>query len=77
MGSTNVFVSAVGDLRLTFEPEEDGLFRDRETESLWTLSGHAIGGPLNGEELKTVAHGNHFWFAWVAFRPETEVWDGG
>lgn len=24
-----------------------------------------------------VPHGNHFWFAWVAFRPDTRIWRPG
>ena len=50
-----------------------GLFRDRETGSTWNLLGEAEEGPLAGRKLRSLAHGNHFWFAWVAFRPDTEV----
>jgi hypothetical protein len=31
-------------------------------------------GPLKGEFLNPVIHGNHFWFAWIVFRPESELW---
>ena len=30
--------------------------------------------PLAGRQLEPVVHGNHFWFAWAAFAPETTVW---
>ncbi len=73
VGSTNVFQPAVDGRTLRFEPEGDGRFRDTETGSVWTITGEAVAGELEGSELEAVAHGNHFWFAWVAFRPETRV----
>lgn len=27
-----------------------------------------------GPRLEPVVHGDHFWFAWAAFAPETEIW---
>ena len=77
VGSTAAFSTAISGRDLTFEAKGDGRFRDRETASTWTLTGDAIDGPLQGRRLDPVAHGNHFWFAWVVFRPETEVWSGG
>jgi len=74
VGSSNVFVPAADGERLTFEPDGDGRFRDRETGSLWTMTGEAIEGSLQGQELEPVTHGNHFWFAWGVFKPETRVW---
>ena len=58
---------------MAFERRE-GRFRDRETGSTWNLAGEAVAGALKGERLTPIAHGNHFWFAWVAFRPDTELW---
>ncbi len=52
----------------------DGAFRDRETGSTWDFAGRATAGPLMGLRLAPIAHGNHFWFAWAAFRPESKVW---
>jgi len=77
VGSTAVFSTRIGGKDLTFEAKGDGGFRDRETGSVWAVTGDAIQGPLMGQRLDPVAHGNHFWFAWVVFRPETEVWSGG
>ena len=48
---------------------------DVETGSIWTLSGRAVSGPLAGEQLTQVAHGNHFWFAVSLFWPDTEIRD--
>lgn len=73
VGQTAVFDRRVGGRTLTFTPARGG-FRDRETGSGWTLAGRAVSGPLKGQRLRAIPHGNHFWFAWVAFRPKTEVW---
>jgi hypothetical protein len=73
VGSTAVFSSRVNGRTLTFEPHGDDRFRDQETGSIWTLTGDAVQGPLVGERLDPVPHGNHFWFAWVVFRPDTEI----
>lgn len=73
VGQTAVYDRRVDDRVLTFRAVEGG-FRDRETGSGWTLAGRAVDGPLKGQRLRPVPHGNHFWFAWIVFRPETEVW---
>lgn len=73
VGQSAVFDRRLGDRVLTFE-HRDGLFVDRDTGSTWDLAGEAITGPLVGEHLAPIPHGNHFWFAWVAFRPDTELW---
>ncbi|MBT8397763.1 MAG: DUF3179 domain-containing protein [Gemmatimonadetes bacterium] len=77
VGSSAVFSRSLLGRELTFEPLADGGFRDQETGSTWSLTGDAVDGPLKGEQLDPVAHGNPFWFAWVVFRPETEVWSAG
>ena len=76
VGSSTSFFPEAGGRRLTFEAAGDGFFRDRETRSTWNLSGEAVGGELEGAQLTEMIHGNHFWFAWVVFRPETRVWSG-
>ncbi len=73
VGQTAVFDRVVGERTLTFE-WMNGILRDRETGSTWNLAGRAESGPLEGERLRSVPHGNHFWFSWVVFRPETHVW---
>lgn len=73
VGQTAVYDRRVGTRVLTFRPVQGG-FRDRETSSGWTLAGRAVDGPLQGQRLRPIPHGNHFWFAWAVFRPETEVW---
>ncbi|MFQ5529687.1 MAG: DUF3179 domain-containing (seleno)protein, partial [Gemmatimonadota bacterium] len=57
-----------------FDAAGDGRYSDRETGSTWDLAGQAVDGPLTGSRLTPVPHGNHFWFAWTAFRPGSVVW---
>jgi hypothetical protein len=76
VGSSSAFAPEFGGRHLTFEENDDGLFLDRETGSTWNLSGRATNGPAAGAQLREIVHGNHFWFAWAVFRPETEIWRG-
>lgn len=76
VGSTGAFLRKFGDQVLTFQAEEDG-FRDDQTGSLWNIIGEAIDGPLTGQRLESIVAGEHFWFAWAAFRPDTIVWSPG
>ena len=74
VGSSVVFERQVGDRVLTFAPLEDGNFRDLETDSVWNFLGQAITGELAGEQLSQRVAFDHFWFAWSAFFPQTEVY---
>lgn len=76
VGMTAAYLRRVDGRVLTFEPAGDR-FRDRETGSTWNLAGRAVAGPLAGTRLEPLQHGNHFWFAWAAFRPETGIWRAG
>ncbi len=76
VGQSAAFDRRLDGRSLTFESVEgeNGRYRDRETDSEWDLTGRAIGGPLEGRRLVPVPHSNPFWFAWAAFRPDTEIW---
>ena len=52
----------------------DGSFTDEETGSTWNVFGEAIDGELAGSQLNWVHAFPHFWFAWAAFHPDTEVY---
>ena len=75
VGATNVFRPVIGDQQLTFEATDDG-FVDNETGTTWNLLGQGLTGPLAGEQLEAVPHGNHCWFAWGVFKPDTVVYTG-
>ena len=74
VGSTGVFDPIADGLSLTFTVSE-GVIVDEQTGSAWSILGEALTGPLAGTRLEPIVHGNHFWFAWAAFRPDTAVRD--
>lgn len=74
VGSTGVFDPVADGLSLTFT-ESEGVIIDEQTGSAWSILGEALTGPLAGTKLEPIVHGNHFWFAWAAFRPDTAVRD--
>ena len=73
VGSTGVFDRRLEGRTLRFTPDGDARFTDRETRSTWNILGRAIDGPLTGKQLIPIVHGNHFWFAWGVFKPETRI----
>jgi hypothetical protein len=73
VGSANAYSPVLNDQALTFA-FKNGDIRDEQTGSTWNVLGHAIAGELEGERLEEYFTGAHFWFAWAAFQPETEVW---
>ena len=75
VGSTGVFEAELEGQTLTFRAEGDGFVDDR-TGSTWNVLGQAVSGPLSSKALTPIVHGNHFWFAWAAFAPETQVYPG-
>ncbi len=74
IGAVSVYDRQVGDQLLTFSPNADGTFSDAETGSTWDILGEAVDGPLAGEQLTPILHFDHFWFAWAAFFPATELY---
>ena len=74
VGAAGVFRPRIGGQALTFRAEGDEIV-DNETGSRWNLLGIALSGPLAGEKLELVEHASHFWFAWAAFKPETEIFE--
>jgi hypothetical protein len=76
VGATGVFRPDLDGRMLSFERagDEGAPITDRETGSTWSISGVAAGGPLAGSRLQPVVHGDHFWFAWAAFAPQTTIW---
>ncbi len=73
VGATGVFDPNLDGQKLTFTQEGDG-FIDAETGSTWNILGQATDGPLAGQQLSPIIHGDHFWFSWAAFKPETIIY---
>lgn len=73
IGSTGVFDPRLDGRRLTFR-YADGRFTDEQTGSTWTVTGRATDGPLAGQQLTRLPHGDYFAFAWLVFRPETTIY---
>ncbi len=72
VGATGVFDPNIEGRELSFQADGD-FFTDSETGSTWNILGQATAGPLQGRSLTPIIHGNHFWFAWAAFAPETRI----
>lgn len=53
---------------------KDGVMTDRETGSVWNFDGVATEGELAGKWLERLPFDQGFWFEWVAFHPETELY---
>jgi hypothetical protein len=77
VGTTGVY-RPIGDGQgLTFErlgPPGTPI-TDRETGSTWSITGLATEGPLAGTQLERVVSGDHLWFSWAAFNPDTRIWE--
>jgi hypothetical protein len=73
VGATGVFEANLDGQTLSFHREGETIV-DEETGSTWNILGQAVDGPLAGESLAAVVHGDHFWFAWAAFKPDTIVY---
>ena len=75
VGSAAVYNAVLDGRKLTFSSVGSG-FTDVETGSTWNILGEAIDGPMAGERLTKIVHGDHFWFAWAAFMPDTLIYQG-
>lgn len=77
VGATGVFSPVVGGETLTFvsSTDDDGktVIEDTETGSTWNIFGEATAGELVGTQLDQFIHIDTFWFAWIAFHPDSAV----
>jgi len=72
VGEAAVFDPQANGQTVTFRAKADG-FVDDQTGSQWNILGQAVSGPLAGAQLRPIISGNHFWFAWAAFKPQTRI----
>ena len=75
IGATGVFDAYLDGETLTFSLK-DGNFVDDQTGATWNILGEGLEGEMVGKSLTPIVHGNHFWFAWGAFYPETLIYRG-
>jgi hypothetical protein len=75
VGATGVFDPNLNGEKLTFVKIDDEI-SDEQTGSIWNVLGQAVEGPLAGEQLSPIVHGDHLWFSWAAFNPDTLIYDG-
>ena len=72
IGSTAVYNPNLNDQKLTFKIESGNIV-DERSGSIWNMFGEAATGELEDDRLAAVIHANHFWFAWSAFFPDSEL----
>lgn len=73
VGATGVFDPNLDGRKLSFSVV-DSTITDDQTGSSWNILGQVIDGPLVGKSLEPVIHGDHFWFSWAAFHPDTLIY---
>jgi hypothetical protein len=72
IGTAAVFSRTAAGRTLTFK-KDGARFVDAQTASTWSILGAATAGPLTVTRLTPIVSGQHFWFAWAAFKPGTRV----
>lgn len=72
VGAAAAFDRRVNGRVLTFSWRADHVVDD-QTDSSWDILGRATDGPLTGSRLRPLVSGNHFWFAWSVFKPQTRI----
>ena len=72
VGATGVFSPVLDERTLTFAAD-DGVITDNETGSTWSVFGEAVDGELAGSRLDQRVHVDTFWFAWIAFHPDSAL----
>jgi hypothetical protein len=49
---------------------------DKQTGSEWNFEGIAVNGKMKGKQLLRLSFDEGFWFEWVAFHPQTQIYSG-
>ena len=71
--SARAYDRAVDELVLDFHLTNNKLV-DKQSGSIWNFDGQAISGPLEGKQLERLPLDPSFWFSWVAFHPDTNLY---
>jgi len=61
--------------QILFFTYDDGKIIDTQTSSEWNYDGLAINGTLEGLQLEKIPFSPGFWFEWVAFHPDTKIYE--
>ena len=69
--SARLFVRQIDGKRLTFEADDKHRLRDKETNSIWTRAGIAVGGPLKDKHLEPHVGIVSYKRAWLTFHPDS------
>ncbi len=75
-GKVRIFKRHVPALKKVLEFElRDGKLVDKKTGSVWSFTGEALEGQLKAKNIKLeeLVGVPSFWFAWLAFHPQTEL----
>ena len=72
--SSAAFDRRLGTRTLSFERDEDGTIRDRETKSTWTMEGRATAGALEGKQLARAPGLMSEWYGWRAAHADTTIY---
>lgn len=70
--NTRAFDRTIDDQVLEFTYKDNKII-DKKTNSEWNYDGVAVSGDLAGTKLNRLGFSPGFWFEWVAFHPQTEV----
>ncbi len=73
-GNSRAFDRTVSGQVLEFE-YTDNKIMDLQTGSIWNYDGVSISGELQGKKMNRLPFSPGFWFEWVAFHPDTEVYE--
>jgi len=71
--SAAAYSRVVNGIKLTFKNVSTNIV-DTQTDSVWNILGLATQGVLKGTQLKQIDRGVHFAFAWLAFKPNSEIY---
>lgn len=71
--SATAYFSSLDGTDLSFSIDGDRVI-DNETKSEWDLFGRAVSGKHKGKRLMPAPGGVHFAFAWLAFNPDSDIY---
>jgi Protein of unknown function (DUF3179) len=60
-------------LQFNYKPQNN-TFVDTQTGSEWNFEGMSVAGQLQGKQLNRLPLDQGFWFEWIAFHPETQLY---